>query len=274
MESTQWLLAIPILLGVGAVAGTLAGLLGVGGGIVIVPVLYWLVDVGFLRVDANVAIHFAVATSLMTIIPTSISSARAHHRKGSIDLALFRAWAPLIAGGALLGGWLAASVNAGILSGVFGCVALVVVINMLNPRPFTLADHPPERLAARAAVATPIGAFSAMMGIGGGTLSVPVLSLFSFPVHRAVGTAALFGLVIAVPGVLGYAFAGQNIAGLLPFSLGYINLPAAAVISLATFMAAPLGVQLAHRLDAKRLRLVFALFLGISAIKMLAETFS
>lgn len=274
MESTQWFLAIPILLGVGAVAGTLAGLLGVGGGIVIVPVLYWLVDVGLLKVDAEVAIHFAVATSLMTIIPTSISSARAHHRKGSIDLALFRSWAPFIGGGALLGGWLAASVNADILSGVFGVIALMVVINMLNPRPFTLADQPPKRLSLRAAVAAPIGTFSAMMGIGGGTLSVPVLSLLSFPVHRAVGTAALFGLVIAVPGVLGYAFAGQNIKGLLPYSLGYINLPAAAVISVATFIAAPLGVQLAHRLDAKRLRLVFALFLGISAIKLLAETFS
>lgn len=272
-DPTNWLLVGPILLCVGAVAGTLAGLLGVGGGIVIVPVLYWLTEVGLLDVDPSVAIHFAVATSLLTIIPTSISSARAHHRKGSIDFKMFWSWAPLIAVGALIGGVLAANVNATMLSGIFGVIALIVVINMLNPKPFTLADAPPTTLAARAAIAGPVGAFSATMGIGGGTLSVPVMTLLSFPVHRAVGTAALFGLVIAVPGVLGYAFAGQNIPGLLAHSVGYINIPAAAIISVATFIFAPVGVKIAHKLNAQRLRLAFAVFLGISAAKMLSEAF-
>ncbi len=270
-DPTNWVLIVPILLIVGAVAGTLAGLLGVGGGIVIVPVLYWLTQAGMLDVAADVAIHFAVATSLLTIIPTSISSARAHHRKGSIDLALFRSWAPMMVVGALLGGLFAANVNASFLSAVFGIIALIVVANMLNPKPFTLAPEPPRSLPARAAIAGPIGAFSAMMGIGGGTLSVPTLTLLSFPVHRAVGTAALFGLMIAVPGIVGYALTGQDIPGLLAYSLGYINIPAAVVISVATFVFAPLGVKIAHRLDARRLRIAFAVFLAISGVKMLSE---
>lgn len=272
-DFSTWALITPILLVVGAAAGTLAGLLGVGGGIVIVPVLYWLTEIGLLQVGPDVAMHFAVATSLATIIPTSISSARAHHKKGSIDLELFRAWAPWMVLGALIGGGLATQFEASVLSGIFGVIALIVVLNMLNPKPFTLAASPPAGFVTRAAIAGPIGAFSAMMGIGGGTLSVPALTLLSFPVHRAVGTAALFGLMIAVPGVLGYALAGQDIAGLLPYSLGYINIPAAIIISAATFFFAPAGVKIAHKLNAPRLRLAFAIFLGISAVKMLSKTF-
>ncbi|WP_299586733.1 sulfite exporter TauE/SafE family protein [uncultured Tateyamaria sp.] len=272
-DPTNWLLIAPLLLVVGAVAGTLAGLLGVGGGIVIVPVLYWLTEIGMLDVPGDLAIHFAVATSLLTIIPTSISSARAHARKGSIDFEMFRSWAPMMVAGALLGGLIAANVNASMLSAVFGVIALIVVANMLNPKPLTLAPAPPKSLAARAAIAGPIGALSAMMGIGGGTLAVPAMTLLSLPVHRAVGTAALFGLMIAVPGIVGYALAGQDIPGLLPYSLGYINIPAALVISVATFIFAPQGVKIAHLLNARRLRVAFAVFLGISGVKMLSEAF-
>ncbi len=272
-EPTNWMLIAPILLIVGAIAGTLAGLLGVGGGIVIVPVLYWLTEVGMLDVSGDVAIHFAVATSLLTIIPTSISSARAHHQKGSIDVEMFKSWAPWMVIGALIGGIFAANVNATVLSGVFGIIAIVVVLNMLNPKPISLAEAPPRSVLVRAAIAGPIGAFSAMMGIGGGTLSVPTMTLLSFPVHRAVGTASLFGLMIAVPGIVGYAMAGQNLPGLLPFSVGYINLPAAVIISITTFLFAPLGVKIAHKLNAQKLRIAFAIFLGISGAKMLSEAF-
>ncbi|MEM6713035.1 MAG: sulfite exporter TauE/SafE family protein [Pseudomonadota bacterium] len=272
-DLSSFFLVLPILAVVGAIAGTLAGLLGVGGGIVIVPVLFWLTQTPLLGVAPEVAMHFAVATSLATIIPTSISSARAHQKKGSIDMDLFRGWAPFIFAGALLGGFLAIQIDARSLTGVFGVIALLVTLNMLNPRPVTLASSPPASLLGRAGVSLPIGGFSAMMGIGGGTLSVPALTLLSFPVHRAVGTAALFGLVIAVPGVLSYAAAGQDIAGLLPFSLGYINIPAAIAISVFTFFFAPLGVKIAHKLNAKGLRLAFAVFLGVSASRMLYQAF-
>lgn len=188
-------------------------------------------------------------------------------------MAMFRSWAPFIFVGALVGGLLAARINSAALAAVFGGIAIIVVINMLNPRPFTLAGAPPPSPLARAAIAGPIGMFSAMMGIGGGTLSVPTMTLLSFPVHRAVGTASLFGLIIALPGILGYALAGQNIDGVLPWSVGYINLPAAVIISCATFIFAPLGVKIAHRLNARALRIAFAVFLGISGLRMLAGVF-
>ncbi|MEM1274404.1 MAG: sulfite exporter TauE/SafE family protein [Pseudomonadota bacterium] len=273
-DITTILIVAPVLLGVGAIAGTLAGLLGVGGGIVIVPALFWLTQTSLLGVAPDVAMHFAVATSLATIIPTSISSARAHHRKGSVDMTLFRAWAPFVAVGALGGGLLAVQVDAAVLTGIFGVIAILVSLNMLNPRPFTLADAPPSSFVGRGSIAVPIGGFSATMGIGGGTLSVPVLTLLSFPVHRAVGTAALFGLVISIPGVVSFALAGQDIDGVLPGSLGYINVPAAIAISVATFLFAPLGVRIAHKLNANRLRLVFAVFLGVSAVRMLIAAFA
>lgn len=262
----EWLPLAPILLFVGAIAGTLAGLLGVGGGIVIVPVLYLLA--GPLGLSGDVAIHAAVATSLATIIPTSISSTRAHNKKGSVDFDLIKSWGPFVVLGAGFGGWLATRLDPSALAGVFGGVALLVALNMLRKTTWTLASAPPMALPGNAFVASPIGMLSAMMGIGGGTLSVPTLKMLSFPIHRAVGTAALFGLLIALPGVLGYALAGQ-ITGMPPGSLGYISLPAAFLISLATFIAAPLGAKLAHRLSADHLRLAFALFLGLSASRMI-----
>lgn len=273
MTPVEWVLVGGILLVLGAIAGTLAGLLGVGGGIVIVPVLYWMTEAGLLNVPQEVAIHFAVGTSLFVIIPTSISSARAHHKRTSIDLEMFKSWAPFLVLGSLTGGLIASNINATWLSGIFGVVAIIVVINMLNPKPFTLADAPPKPLLARAAIAGPIGALSAMMGIGGGTLSVPAMTLLSFPVHRAVGTGALFGLIIAVPGTVGFALAGQDIPGVLDYSIGYINIPAAIILSLATVVFAPVGVKIAHRMNARRLRVAFAVFLGISGAKMLSEAF-
>ena len=273
-DPTQWLLVAPILLCVGAIAGTLAGLLGVGGGIVIVPVLFWLTTGGLLDVGPEVAIHFAIATSLMTIIPTSISSARAHWRKGNVDMEMFKSWMPYMLTGALLGGLLAARIEAAALAAIFGAISLLVAINLLKPKPITLAHAPPELAWKRASIAAPIGAISAMMGIGGGTLSVPVMSLLSFSMHRAVGTASLFGLVIAIPGIVGYALAGQNIPGLLPYSLGFINMPAALLIAAASFFFAPLGAAIAHRLNARALRIAFAVFLGISSLRLLFSAIS
>ncbi|MEM9757076.1 MAG: sulfite exporter TauE/SafE family protein, partial [Pseudomonadota bacterium] len=162
----------------GAVAGILAGLLGVGGGIVIVPVLFLLFDA--LDVPAEVAMHLAVGTSLATIIPTSISSARSHHAKGAIDVSMLRAWAPFICVGALAGGIASRFVSSAFLTVLFGLVALVVAINMALPRRVALAQALPAGAAAQVAMPGGIGLLSALMGIGGGTLTVPILSLFSY----------------------------------------------------------------------------------------------
>ena len=260
----------PILLMVlatGLVGGVLAGLLGVGGGIVIVPVFEFALTL--LGVDPGVRMHVAVATSLATIVPTSISSSRAHHQKGSVDLGLARSWAVAVFVGALGGTLLASSVSGTVLSAVFGVVAVIVAVKMLfASRDLTLASAVPSGLAAKS-ISAGIGALSSMMGIGGGTLSVPVLTLLSFPIHRAVGTSALFGLIISVPATLGYIWTGWNQVGLPPGNLGYVSLIGLAVISPVSILAAPLGARLAHAMSQHRLSVLFGLFLLIVGVRML-----
>ncbi|CUJ00143.1 sulfite exporter TauE/SafE family protein [Cognatishimia activa] len=259
------------LLVTGALAGVLAGLLGVGGGIVIVPVLFLLFD--FLQVPQEVAMHLAVGTSLCTIIPTSISSARSHYRRGAIDVSLLKRWAPLIFVGALVGGLLSKVLNAEVLTLIFGFVALAVAINMAIPKTLVVSESLPSGVVGAGAVPVGIGGFSALMGIGGGTLSVPVLSAFSFPVHRAVATASAFGLVIAVPAVCGFIWSGLNVDGRPPYSFGYVSVPAAVLIFSVSVLTAPLGSKLAHSLNPARLKLAFALFLFLTALRMLWSVF-
>ena len=254
----------------GAIAGILAGLLGVGGGIVIVPVLFWVFEA--LDFPGETAMTVAVATSLATIVPTSISSARAHRAKGNLDETLLRRWAPFMFAGALVGGLLSFVLDGGDLRLVFGVIALVVALNMAIPGTLTLAAALPPSRWVQGALAGAIGVFSALMGIGGGTLSVPILSLFSFATHRAVGTAAAFGIVIAVPAVAGFIASGWSAPLRPPFSLGYVNLVAAAIIFPVTTLVAPLGARIAHALPAPQLKLAFALFLGLTALRMLWST--
>lgn len=255
----------------GAIAGVLAGLLGVGGGIVIVPVLFQLFD--FLDISEVVAMHLAVGTSLATIIPTSISSARSHHKRGAIDVELLKRWAPWIFLGALIGGILSKYLDGTVLTGIFGVIALIVAINMASPKKLVLAEALPGGPAANAAMPTGIGGFSALMGIGGGTLSVPILTLFSYPVHRAVGTASAFGLVIAVPAVCGFIWSGWAVADRPPLSLGYVNLAAAVIIFSLSVFTAPLGARIAHAINPQGLRLAFAVFLGLTSLRMLYKVF-
>ncbi len=250
----------------GAIAGVLAGLLGVGGGIVIVPVLYILFEI--LNLPDHIAMHLAVATSLATIIPTSISSARAHHRRSAIDVPLLRLWAPMIFIGAAIGGVLSRFLDSSSLTLIFALIALLVSINMVLAKIILVADRLPNGVITRSTIASVIGVLSALMGIGGGTLSVPVMTLFSMPVHRAVGTASAFGLVIAVPAVLGFIWSGWGVDGRPPYSLGYVSVPAAVMIFSTSVFCAPLGTRLAHSLDSTRLRQVFAVFLFVSAVRM------
>lgn len=265
--SSLLLVYVPLLAATGLIAGVLAGLLGVGGGIVIVPVLYHVFS--SLGVDTEIRMHLAVGTSLATIVPTSIRSSLAHYRKGSFDAALFRAWAPGIFIGVLLGTWLANLVTFTALTSVFAIVALGVSIHMgLGSQAARLAPAPPAGPIG-AIMTGGIGALSAMMGIGGGTLSVPTMTLFGIPIHRAVGTAAGLGMVIAIPGVVGFVIGGLRMEPLPPFSLGYVNWLGFAVIVPATVLTVPLGARLAHALNPQPLRRVFALFLGVTALRMI-----
>lgn len=271
-ETTTLLLTlVPLLLLAGAFAGVLAGLLGVGGGIVVVPALYHIF--GFLEVDDAVRMHLAVGTSLATIIPTSIRSAKAHHAKGSFDAAVFRAWAPGIVAGVLLGTWLATLADFATLTLVFAVVALFVAVYMALGNPaWQLRDSTPPLMVSQP-VGGVIGAISAMMGIGGGTMAVPTLNLFGVPIHRAVGTSAGFGLIIAIPGTLGFLVGGWGIPALPDFSFGYVNLLGFALIVPMTVLTVPFGVKMAHSLDTTGLRRAFALFLGLTSLRMFADIF-
>ena len=256
----------------GALGGVLAGLLGVGGGIVIVPVLD--VALGVYGVDSAIRMHVAVATSLATIIPTSLSSARAHHARGAIDLPLARLWGPWVFMGSIIGTALASRVDSTALSALFGVVALLVAARMILPQGNVyIAEDVPRGMWAPAAPLV-IGGLSSMMGIGGGTLGVPVLTLMKQDIHRSVGTAALFGLLVSLPGALGYVLAGWGDPRLPLGNLGYVNAVGLLLIAPVTVLTAPLGARLAHRLGKRQLSLVFGLFLLLVASRMLYRVFA
>ncbi len=264
---TTLLLLLIGLLCTGLASGTLAGLLGVGGGIIIVPVLFYL----FTLFDFSDAItmHLSVATSLAIIVPTSISSARSHHAKGAVDATLLKSWGPWIVFGAAFGGFLSKFLNTEGLLLIFGVIALIMSINLMLPKTPVISQSPPKNLLITALVSTPIGLLSSLMGIGGGSIAVPAQAMCSIPIHRAVGTAAVFGFFIALPGALGFLWSGLGVPDRPFASLGYISLPALLIIGIASVIAAPYGSGLAHRLNGLKLRRVFAVFLLLSSINML-----
>jgi len=268
----QWLTLGVTMLVTGCVAGVLAGLFGIGGGVVIVPVLE--AALGFLGVDAAIRMHIAVATSLSTIIPTSISSARAHHQRQSVDVEIVKRWAVFVLLGALLGAWIASQVHSRVLAMVFATLALMVAIKMVFlPETRNLAEEVP-RGPLVPVIPTSIGCFSSMMGIGGGTFSVMTLTLFNQPIHRAVGTAALFGLVISLPATVGFVLAGWGDARLPAGSLGYVSLIGFACIAPATVLTAPLGAKIAHGLSQKRLSMLFGAFLVVASLRLFYRAIS
>ncbi len=265
--STAWLLGLAAaLLATGLMAGVLAGLLGVGGGIVIVPVLYHLFTL--LGIDESVRMHVTVGTSLATIIPTSILSSRAHRKRGSLDGAMLKRLVPGVVAGVIIGSIASGFLSGQVLTAVFAGVALLVALNMAFKRDgFALADGLPGT-AGTALLGSGIGGVSTLMGIGGGTLSVPILNALRVPMHTAVGTGAMLGTLISVPGALAFIVNGLGVPLRPPLSVGYVNLLGFALIVPATLVTTGWGAKLAHSIDARRLRQVFAAFLALTAARM------
>jgi uncharacterized membrane protein YfcA len=260
------------MLATGCVAGVTAGLFGIGGGIVIVPVLE--VALSLLGVDAAIRMHVAVATSLATIIPTSIASARAHHLRQSVDMDIVKRWSLFVLLGALLGAWIAAQVHSRVLAMIFASLALLIALKMiLFPESRNLTEDVP-RGPLVLTIPAAIGTLSSMMGIGGGTFSVMTLTLFNQPIHRAVGTAALLGLVISLPGTIGFIITGWNDARVPPGNFGYVSLIGFALIAPATVLCAPIGARIAHSFSAKRLSMSFGVFLVIVAVRLFYRAFA
>jgi len=262
-----WVPLATFLLITGLVAGTVGGMLGVGGGIIVVPVLFHLF--GRLGIDPAVRMHLAVGTSLGTIVLTAARSLQSHRARGAVDEALLRSLALPVLAGVGAGSLLIRHLEGGLLARFFGSVALGVALHMAFGREsWRLRDGLPEG-APRAGVGAGIGFFSVLMGLGGGTLGVPLLTAFGVPIHQAVGTAAGLGLLIGIPGCVALAFSGWGVPGLPPLSAGYVSLLGLAAITPATWVATPFGARIAHRLSRRWLRRAFALFLALTAARML-----
>jgi uncharacterized membrane protein YfcA len=258
--------AVIIYLLLGAFAGLVAGLLGVGGGLIIVPVLVFIfTDQGLAE---HLIVHLAVGTSLATIVFTSISSVRAHHQHGAVLWPVFWQLTPGIVVGAWLGAAFADVLASDQLRRFFGVFELLVAIQMT----FNVKPRPHRQLPNRAGMfgaGGVIGAISAIVGIGGGTMTVPFLVWCNVAMRKAVATSSACGLPIAIAGATGFIVTGWNAIDLPAYSSGYVYWPAFLGIVIASILTAPIGARLAHRLPAAQLKRIFAILLYILGLRML-----
>ncbi|MFH2091315.1 MAG: sulfite exporter TauE/SafE family protein [Pseudomonadota bacterium] len=250
---------------VGLIAGLLAGLLGVGGGLVIVPMLIFC----FVKqnINSEVIMHIALGTSLASIMFTSVSSFMSHHRRGAVDWSVVKKIIPGILFGTFLGTIVASKLSTGFLKAFF-CVFLYAVATqmIINKKPRPSRQIPGH--TGMFGVGSTIGMASSLVGIGGGSLSVPFMLWCNVAAHRAIGTSAAIGFPIAIAGAFGYIVNNLHATGLPPYSLGYVYLPALLFIVLFSVMTAPLGARLAHALPVDKLKRIFAVFLYVVATKM------
>ena len=265
----EWLPIVISLILTGAVAGILAGLLGVGGGIVIVPVLYFIFQ--SIGISAATSMSVATGTSLLTIVATSVSSVKAHYRRDNIDLMIVKSWGIFIVIGVLAGASFAAVFGGIIASLIFGVIAILIACNMLfRAKAKALYEGLPNRFL-QAVLGFLIGVVSSIMGIGGGTLGVPTLTAFNIETHKAVGTAAFFGLIIAIPGALAMFLFADTPNDAPVATYGFVNLLGFAVIVPLTVVLAPVGVRLGTNMDGALLKRIFALFLCLSGLRMIYQ---
>ncbi|MCB1492964.1 MAG: sulfite exporter TauE/SafE family protein [Rhodobiaceae bacterium] len=249
----------------GVVAGLAAGLLGVGGGAVMVPVLFQFFEL--LGIDPDVCMHLALGTSLGIIVPTSVRSFRAHQQRGAVDMELLKAWiVPVIlgvAGASLIAAWIS---GAG-LRAIFAIIALAVAVKLFFAKAdWRLGDDIPGGIW-RPVFGFVIGFFSTLMGIGGGTFNNTLMTLYNRPMHQAVATSSGLGFLIAVPATLGFIYAGWGKPDLPPFSLGYVNFLGILLVIPTSMYFAPLGAKVAHSLSRRRLEMAFAIFLTIVSVR-------
>lgn len=251
-ELSQLLPLVALLLMIGAVAGVIAGLLGVGGGIILVPAFYYMFAA--LGYDSENLMQICVATSLATIIFTSIRSVLSHNKKGAVDWGILKGWAPGIVIGAVVGVLIAREMRSVTLMIVFGVLgALVGLYLAFGRQNWRLGDAMPTG-AGRIVTSPVLGFLSVLMGIGGGSFGVPLMTLFNQPIHRAIATSAGFGVIIAVPSVIGFLLIGWGMPVKPPLTIGLVNLPAFAIVVSMTLITAPLGVKLAHAMNPKPLK--------------------
>lgn len=261
------LVPMAALLMAGLVAGFAAGIFGIGGGFVVVPALFLVLPL--LGGDKAQYAHVAIGTSAATIIVTSIRSLRGHARRGAVEFEVLRQWAPWLVLGDAIGVVLAGHFDGRVLLFVFATGVLLMSVAFLTPvlAERTVSDTMPGG-ALRLGIAGGLGAFSSLLGIGGGTIAIMVMTLCGRSIHRAIATASGIGTLIAIPSAIGFAIIGFHEPGLPWGSLGYVNLPAAAAIASMSILTAPLGVAAAHSLEPVLLKRVFGVYLVFIALVM------
>jgi len=256
-----------ILLVLGAFAGVLAGLLGVGGGIILVAAFFYVFSA--LGYDSPQLMQICLGTSLATIIVTSLRSVLAHNKKGAVDWEILKTWVVGIAIGAALGVAVASTLRSDVLQAIFGGLAICVGLYMaFGSAEWRLGPQMPGGVL-RAVLSPVLGFLSVLMGIGGGSFGVPTMTLFGMPIHRAVATAAGFGVIIAVPSVIGFLLVDIDVAP--PFTVGAVNFLAFGLIVSMTMITAPWGAALAHRMNAGPLKRLFGVFLILVALNMIRK---
>lgn len=252
------------LVAAGAVTGVLAGIFGVGGGAVIVPVLYELFRI--MGVAEDVRMPLCVGTSLAIIIPTSISSYKAHLKRGTVDKDILRAWAVPVIIGVILGSIAARWAAPAVFMMVFVLVAGVNATRLIGNLNWKLGDDMPKGMLLRA-YGFITGLMSALMGIGGGQISNMLMTFHGRPIHQAVSTSAGLGVLISIPGAIGYMAAGFGKTGLPPLSIGFVSLLGFILFSPVSVFTAPIGVKIAHAMSKRSLELAFGIFLGLVSLR-------
>ncbi len=251
----------------GALAGVMAGLLGIGGGALIVPVLVIVFEMQ--GMDQAIIMQTALGTSLATIVFTALSSVLAHQRRGAVNWTIFRHITPGIVVGSLLGAGIADALASRTLQIMFVVFMFAVAVQFSRGTMAAAAHRRMPGTMGMSVAGTVIGLASALFGIGGGSLSVPFMTFCSVPVRQAIATSAAIGFPIALSSTVGYIVAGWGDSRLPPWSIGYVILPAFIGIVVASTLSAPFGAWLAHRLPETTLRRIFALFVALLGVRML-----
>jgi len=253
----------------GIVAGLLAGLFGIGGGAVLVPILFELFTL--LGVPDEIRMHLAVGTSLAVIAPTSIRSFAEHRRQGAVDMAVLRHMGPAVGIGVLAGIVIASVVDGSVLKSVYVVSCLLMAVKLLAGSERGLLGRDLPALIWQRLYGFVTGVASTLIGIGGGIYISAFMTFYGRTIHQAVATASGFGPIIAIPATIGFMWAGWDAAGLPPGSIGYVSVLGAALIIPASVLAAPFGVRLAHHLSRRKLELAFAAFLILVAVRLLVS---